>query len=163
DLISDTGNVFQKINRRAIQVHADAVHAGFDDCRETALQFLLIDIMLILPDTDGLWFRLHKLCQWILQTARDGYRASDSDIQTWTLLSRYLRRGIARGAGPVDDDNNNVDFVFVHDRAHKRTRLARPCAVADRDSTHPVLLNEIEQDFFGTFQVLFRLGQMNRL
>src|SRR5215831_281681 len=93
-LVSDTGNVFQKIDRCAVQLDTDSVHAGFDHRRETALQLLLIDIMLILPDTNGLGVRLHELRQWILQPARDRYGAADSDIQLRKFLSRTLRRGI---------------------------------------------------------------------
>src|SRR5215813_10814457 len=89
-LISDTGNVFQQIDRRIVQVNTNPIHAGFDDCSETALQFLLINIMLILADTNGLWFRLYQLCQRILQTSRDGYGAADCNIELWKFLSRSL-------------------------------------------------------------------------
>src|SRR5262245_15279155 len=87
-LISDTGNVFQKVDRRAVQVDTNAIDAGFDDRCETALQFLLIDIMLILADTNGLRFRLDQLRQWILQSSRDRYRAADCNIELWKFLSR---------------------------------------------------------------------------
>ncbi len=57
-LVADSRYVLQQIDGSAIQIHADAVHAGFNRGGEAALQLLLIDVVLILSDADR--FRLRS-------------------------------------------------------------------------------------------------------
>src|SRR5262247_429838 len=47
--------------------------------------------------------------------------------------------------------------MFLDNRAHEGFRLARRRSVADRNTSYTVLLHKIENDLFGTFEVLFRL------
>src|SRR5262245_62739370 len=79
-LVPNTGNVFEKIDGRTVQVYAHPVDARLDRRGKTALQLPLINIVLVLSDTDRLRLGFNKLRQWILQAARNRYCASYGDI-----------------------------------------------------------------------------------
>ncbi len=49
-----------------VQIHADGVHAVFDDRVQLTRQLRLADVMLILAHTDGFRVDFHQLCQRIL-------------------------------------------------------------------------------------------------
>ena len=61
-----TRYAFQQRSRGRIDVHADRVHAIFDSGIQRSCQRLLVHIVLILADADGLGIDLHQLCQGIL-------------------------------------------------------------------------------------------------
>src|SRR5579871_5119501 len=58
--VTDARNIFQKIDRGRIQVHTDAIDTRFDRGFQAAFQFLLVNIMLVLTDTDRFGIDLHQ-------------------------------------------------------------------------------------------------------
>ena len=71
-----TSHALQQRGRRRVQVHADAIHRVFHHAIERARECDLVDVMLVLPHTNGLRVNLHQLRQRVLQAARDGHRAA---------------------------------------------------------------------------------------
>src|SRR5699024_11901335 len=59
-------------------------------------QFLLIHIVLVLSHANGLRINLHKLCQRILYTSRDGRSTSLSHVEIRKLFRSQFARGIHR-------------------------------------------------------------------
>src|SRR5260370_1843245 len=67
ELVANAGYVLQQIQRRGIEFDTYPVHTRFNHGRKAALQFPLVDIMLILTNADRFRLRLHQFCQWILE------------------------------------------------------------------------------------------------
>ena len=122
-LVADTRNVFQQIDRCGIEIHADAVHTRFHNRRKAFLQFLLIDIVLILADADRFRIRLHQFGQRILQPARNRNRAAHRDIQFGKFFARALGGRVDRGTRFADDDHKHVELVLFNNRANERVGL----------------------------------------
>ena len=70
-------DVAQQRPGRGVQIHADAVHAGFDGRFQALLEAALIDIVLVLADADGFRVDLHQFGERILQAAGDGDGAAN--------------------------------------------------------------------------------------
>ena len=81
-----SGHARQQGCRSGVQIDADRVHAVFDHRVEHPGQLALVDIMLVLTDTDAFRIDLHQLGQRILQAARDRDGAAQSDIHIGQLF-----------------------------------------------------------------------------
>ena len=64
--LRDPGDVLEQIDRRRIQIDADSVDARLHAGTQADFEFLLVDIMLVLTDPDGLRIDLDQLRQGIL-------------------------------------------------------------------------------------------------
>ena len=67
----DAGDVAQQGGRGRVEVDADVVDGGLDRRIEGARELLLVDIVLVLADADGLRVDLDELSQRVLHAARD--------------------------------------------------------------------------------------------
>src|SRR5437899_9189052 len=161
--VTYTGYVLQQINRSRIEIDTHSVHTGFNYRAQASLQFSLIDIMLILSDADRFRVCLHQLRQRVLEAARDRNRAAHRHIQLGKLFTRAFGGGIDRGAGLVDDDDKRIQLILRDDGSNKRIGLARGGSVADSNTSHVVLLHQVEKSFFGTFEVLLRFRRIDCL
>ncbi len=87
-----TRHPFKQRSRRRIDVHTDSVHTIFDGGIQRSCQRLLVHIVLILTDADGLGIDLHQLCQRVLQTTGNGNGPAQTDIQFGKLSRSKGRR-----------------------------------------------------------------------
>ena len=86
----DAGDIAQQSPGGGVQIDADPVDAGFDSASRPCHQLFLIDIVLILADTDGLRIDFDQFRKRILQTARNGDSAAHGEVEIWKLLrARY--------------------------------------------------------------------------
>ncbi len=69
---------------------------------ERALERVLVDVVLVLPDADGLGVDLHQLGERVHQAPADGDRAAHGEVLVGELLARDLGGGVDRGAALVD-------------------------------------------------------------
>ena len=90
-----------------VQFHADAVDAGFDGIIERGFERTLIDIMLVLADSDGFRVDFHKLRKWIHEATTDGDGSADGDV----FVGEFLAGGLGGGVdgGPAFIDHNDLD------------------------------------------------------
>src|SRR2546428_12827211 len=109
------------------------------------LQLLLIDVMLVLPDSDGLGLRLYQFSQRILQAARDRNGSADRQIELREFFARAFRSRVDRSTRLVDHNDEDTERMLLDHGPHKGVRLARCRSVADCNSAHIVLLNQIEK------------------
>ena len=98
------GYIFQQGCGRRIQIHADFVDTVLHNSVQRLAKLLLVTVMLILSDPDGLRINLDQLRERILQAPCNGRRASLPDIKVREFLRRQPARGIYRRAGLIDDD-----------------------------------------------------------
>ena len=150
----DAGDVAQQGPGSGVEVHADAVDAAFNHRLKRFVQMILIDVMLILADADGLGVELDQLGQRVLQAARDGDGSADGEVEIGELLARDFGGGIDGGARLVHHHAEDRREAFLLEKvADERVGLARSGAVADRDGPDVVFLDQ-------GFQRTFRAGDV---
>ena len=76
----DTGNMAQQGRGCCVQIYADMIDGGFNGSIERASEFFLVDIMLILSDTNGLGIDLYQFGERILYPAGNRYGPTDGHI-----------------------------------------------------------------------------------
>ena len=130
----ESRDLSEQRHRGGIEIHADRVHAVLDHGVQGARQPRLVDVVLILTDTDRLGLDLDQFGERILQPARDRDRAAQRDIQLGQFLRGELRGRIDRGARLVDDERFQPQLGMARDQvASELIGLARGGAVADAD------------------------------
>ena len=82
-----TGHPGQQRRRGRVEIDADAVHAVFDHRIQRTPQLVLVDIMLVLADTDGLGIDLDQFGEGILQAPGDRDGAANRHVQIGKLWS----------------------------------------------------------------------------
>ena len=78
---ADASDVGEEFSRSGIEFDADAVDAAFDDFFEFFLEKRLVDVVLILSDTDGFGVDFDEFGEWVLKSSGDGNGAPDGQIQ----------------------------------------------------------------------------------
>src|SRR5574344_961693 len=160
--LADARDVAQERGARAVHVHADLVHAAFDDFVEALLEFALVHVMLILSDADGLRLHLHEFRERILQTAADGNGAARGDVFLREFLDGDHARGIHGRAGFAHDDAGRaVSLEFVRNGGDERVRFAARGAVAYRDEIDVILFDQVADERRGFGGLLLRLVREN--
>ena len=107
------------------------------------LKLALVNVVLILADSDRLGIDLDQLGERVLQPAGNGNGAAHGEIEIGKLLPRNLRGGVDAGAGLADGHGKNViQLPLAQEIAHESIRLAGSRAVADGDGAHVVLLQQ---------------------
>src|SRR5579872_2295504 len=150
----DAGDVAQQGPGSGVEVYANAVDAAFSYHLKRFVQMILIDVMLILADADGLWVQLDQLGQWILQAARDGDGSADGEIQIGELLPCDLGGGIDGGARLAHHHAEDRRQAFLlQEVPDEGVSFARSGAVTDRDGPDIVFLDQ-------GFQRTFRAGDI---
>ena len=81
---------------RSIQIHAHPVYTILHHRAQHLIQALLVQIVLILADADGLRIDLHQLCQRVLEPSGNGNGAPLSHIKAGKLLCGQLTGRIYR-------------------------------------------------------------------
>ena len=72
--------MLEECGRSCIEIDADMIDGVFDGVRQCFFQRLLIDIMLVLSDTDSLRVDLDEFCERVLDAAGDADGTADDDI-----------------------------------------------------------------------------------
>ena len=158
----DAGDVAQQGPGRRVEIHADAVDAAFNHRLERLVQLVLIDVVLILADADGLGVELDQFGQRVLQAARDGDGAADGEIEVGKLLARDFGGGIDGGAGLVDRHAEDRREAFLLEEvADQGIGLARSGAVADGDGADVVFRDQRFQGPLGAGDVVLGLERIN--
>ena len=110
-----------------------------------ALELLLVDVVLVHADADGLGVDLDQLGQRVLHAAGDGDGAAHADIQVGQLGAGQRAGRVDAGAGLVDDQVVRAVGQAADERGHQLFGLARGGAVADGDQRDVVLLHQAAQ------------------
>ena len=147
DRLRDARDVREKSRRSRVEVHADMVDGGFHDGVECGGKLLLIHIVLVLADADGLRVDLHEFGEGILHAPRDGDGAANRHVVFGKFLFRELRGRVDGCARFVRDQVVNGQFVLANEIRREFFRFVRSRAVADGDERHAVLLDECEHLF----------------
>lgn len=124
-----------------------AFYGGVEGMR----QFLLVDIMLVLPDADGLRVDFHEFGQRILNAAGDGDGTAYGDIVVRQFFFRQRGGGVDGGSGFVCDQVVNLfQMVLPDEIGGELLGLIGSGAIADGEQGDVVLSDERE-DFPGGF------------
>ena len=86
----DARDVREQGRARRVEIDADMVDGGLDDGIEGANELLLVDVVLVLADADGLRVDLDELGQRVLHAARDGDSTADRHVVLGQLFFREL-------------------------------------------------------------------------
>ncbi len=101
----ETGNVLQEFFRGCVDLDADGVYGADDGVIERILEGALIDIVLVLADSDGFRVDFHQFGEGIHEAATDADGTADGEVEVREFLAGDFRGGVNRGAGFVDDDD----------------------------------------------------------
>ena len=156
-------NTRQQRRRCRTQIHAYLVHTVLDRGIKTSRQGCLRDIVLVLPHANRLGINLHKLCQRILQAARNRDGTTNGHIQLGKLALGELRGGIHRRTGLGHHDLGESLFRHVrYQRIGKALGFAAGGAVADGNELDRVLAAQLTQACQRAFPVIARLVRKDR-
>ena len=139
----DARDMAQQLARRRIEVNAHMVHGGLNGGVEGMRKLRLIDVVLVLPDADGLRVNLDEFGERVLHAACNGNRTSNRYVILRQFLFRQLRGGINGGARLVRDQVMDVFEVMILDEFRSEfLRFEGGGAVADGNQRHMMLLYE---------------------
>ena len=128
---ADTGDVLQQRGGGGIQINTDPVYTVLDDAGKRLAELLLVHIVLILTDADGLRVDLHELCQRILYAASHGSRTALLHIEIRKFLGTECACGIDGGAGLIRDDVLHLLRYLFQDIHDHLLRFAGSGSVAE--------------------------------
>ena len=119
----DAGNVTEQGPGGGVEVDADAIDATFDDGLKGLLELTLIDVVLVLADTDGFGIDLDEFGERVLETTGDRDGAADGEVEVRELLAGDVGCGVNAGTGLGDGDGE--EFVEACGREGSRERRHR--------------------------------------
>ncbi len=141
----ETSDVLEECITRSIHIDADAIHGILDFLIELLSEKLLIDIMLILSDTDRLRIDLGQLSECILCTMTDTDSTTDGDIERWIFF-------LSERTGTVDRRSCfgyyhvfGQEFILCDHFTDELFGFTRTCTVADDDDIDFILRYHIEE------------------
>ena len=139
----EAGHARQQRGGGGVEVDADRVHGVFHHRIQRTGKPILIDVMLVLPDADGLRFDLDQLGQRILQPARDRHGAAQRYVEIRELGRGRLRSRIDRRTGLAHDHLDRLRRRHVGQHlGDQLLRFAAAGAVADCDQLDAVPADE---------------------
>ena len=98
----------QELFGGGIHLDADGIDTGENGIVEGAPEMGLIDIVLILTDTDGFGVEFDEFGEWIHQAATDGDGTADGDILIREFLACDFGSGVDGRAGFVDGNDRRT-------------------------------------------------------
>ncbi len=104
----DASNIAEQGPGGGVEVDADAIDATLDDGLKGLLELTLIDIVLVLADTDGFGIDLDELGERVLETAGDRDGASDGEVELRKFLAGDVGCGVDAGSGLGDGDGEEM-------------------------------------------------------
>ncbi len=104
----DAGNVAEQGPGGGVEVDADAIDATLDDGLKGLLELTLIDVVLVLADTDGFGIDLDQLGERVLETTGDRDGAADGEVEVRKLLAGDVGCGVNAGSGLGDGDGEEI-------------------------------------------------------
>ena len=138
---ADSGNISQQVGAGGVQVDAHLVDAADDRVIQFLPKEILVDIVLVLADAEGLRIDLDQFRQRIHQAAADRYGAADRYVLVREFLPGYLGSGIDGGA--VFADDIHLAGIRHRDPAHELFRLAAGGSVADGNDLDTIVLKHL--------------------
>ena len=134
-----------------VEFHANLVHAGDDHVVEGSLQRGLIDIVLVLADSDRFGIEFYEFRERIHESAADRDGPPHRDVVVGELLAGDLARRVDGGAALAHhhDGNGGRELELFYEGL----RLARGSAVADGDRLDLVKADHV-QNGLGRLHVL---------
>ena len=166
DRVAQAGNARQQRRRRGVQVDADRIHAVLDHRAEALRELALVQVVLVLADTDAFRVDLDELGERVLQAPRDAHRTAQAHVELGQLFARVLAGRVHRRAGLADDNFFDLGLGrrlldALDQIAGELVGFAAAGAVADRDQVHRVCRAEQAERVQRTFPVLARLERVD--
>ena len=153
------GDVAEQLLAGGVDLDADAVHRADDDVVEAALELVLIDVVLVLADTDRLRIELHQFGERVHEAAADGDRAAHGDVVVGELLARDLAGAVDRGAAFVDHEHR--DRLGQADAVDEGFGFTAGRAVADGDGLDFVAFDQVAQQGLRVHQAVALAKQVD--
>ena len=91
---TETGDVGEQVLAGGVEVHAHGVHAPLHGEVKGMLQFCLVNIVLVLPHTDGFGIYLYEFRQRVGKASSYAHGTAHGDIVVGELLACYFRSGV---------------------------------------------------------------------
>ncbi len=120
----NAGDVGQQGRTGHINVDTDTIYTRFHDVVQRLLQLRLIDVVLILPDADGLGIDFDQFRQRVLQSVSNADCPANGDIQFRIFADCQFTGRVHRGARFADDDLCYLQVVAGQQISDKRIRLS---------------------------------------
>ena len=159
---AQAGHPGQQGRRGGVHFHAHGIHAVFHHRIELAGELVLVDVVLVLADADGLGIDLHQLGQGILQAAGDGHGAAEGNVEIRKFLRRPFRSRIDRSARLADHERGQAQPGVLADQfLHQPIGFPRGGAVADAHQLHAMTLRQFRQDGDGLVPAVLRCVGMD--
>lgn len=150
---SDSGDVCEQWGAGGIQVNSDGIDARFDFSVEGFLEECLIDIVLVLSDTDGAGIDFDQFCERVLESVCDADSAANSDVEMWIFGDGDFAGRVDGGTGFADGDVSDAEVVAFQYVCDEAVCFAGGGTVADGDEADAVLSDEFQEDEFGVLQI----------
>ena len=161
-LFRDPRDIFQQGIGCRIQIDTDLVDAALDNALQLLAQLLLVTVMLILADSDGLRVDLDQLCQRILQAARNRSCTSLPYIKLREFLRRQFAGGIDGSACLIDNHILHLLRNLRKDLRNDLLRFTRCCPVSAGNERNMILIDQPLDGPLRSFD-LCRCGRSRRI
>ena len=148
----------QKFHRGRLKVHADRGHTVLHHTRQRPLQLRLLEIVLILADTNGLGVNLDQFRQRILHAPRNGNRSALKHRILGQFLGRVLGGRPYAGAGLVDNGVGDTR-QFRQKGGDKLLAFPGSRSVSNRNSRHMMPPAHADNHLPGLFLLPLLPGQ----
>lgn len=157
---ADTGDVCEERGAGRVQIDSDGIHARFHFAIECFSEECLIDIVLVLADSDGAGVDFDEFCEWILESVSDADGAANGDIEFGIFGDGDFTGRVDGGAGFADGDLCDAEVVSFEDIGDEAVSFAGGSAVADGNEADIVLADEFQEDIFSVLEVFaWRSGE----
>ena len=153
---TESGDIGQQMFACRVDIHANQVHATFHRLVEALFQGALLDVMLVLPDTDAFRIDLDQLGKRIHQAAADADGATDRHVIFGKLVAGDLGGGI--DGRSVLADHKYLHLAVVADIGDELFRLAACRPIPDSDGVDSVCGDQLCH--FGSRFAFFVLGRV---
>ena len=161
-----TRNARQQRHAGCIQVNTDSIHTIFHHGFQGTRQFSLIDVVLVLTHTDGLWINFDQLGQGVLQAARNTGGTAQAYVNIWHFLAGKFTGGIDRSARFAHHHLLNFlavgCFELFDEISGQFVGFAAGSAIANGDQIDTMFLTQFVQRMQRAIPIAARLVRVNR-
>ncbi len=159
--LGDTGYILKEGCGSGIQIHTYFIYTILNDAVQGVAELLLVHVMLVLSDTDGLRINLHELCQRVLQTTCDRCRTTLSHIKVRELFRCQLTCRVHGSTCFIYDYVLYRSVQLMQELYDYLLRLTGRGTVTNGNQSNIVLLNQTGQDTLCFIHTELRCGRVN--